>query len=183
MEDDQELDHGFEIQVTQSSSTSEGGLCVFSELFQPVLTAKEYVGLSCVAKEGGKQRLIVSNACSTRHSAHNQRKTEAQRTYTYSSATVASCDVENCFRRLRVDYSLSQWFTSSVEERSGTGRRRLDSRRTHSLAWGPNAGRMQVSAYGFFSESLFRSSDQRVQSGGDQPAERRNTFQRFTAWR
>ena len=50
---------------TQSSNTTEGGLWVFFRkqiargLFQPVLTTKEYVGLFCVAKKGGKQRLII----------------------------------------------------------------------------------------------------------------------------
>ena len=99
-----------------------------------MLTAKEYVGLFCVAKKGGKQRLIVDvrsvNARIRAPPATLLATSEtfsqvsvifpegcdphgpaAQRTDTCSSATVASCDVENCFYWLPMDYSVSQWFT------------------------------------------------------------------------
>ena len=53
---------------------------------------------------------------------------------TYSSATIASCDVENCCRRLRMEHSLQSKVVliCRVVWRSGIGCRRLDGRRTHS---------------------------------------------------
>ena len=85
-----------------------------------MLTAKEYVGLFCVAKNDGKQRLIVermraapATPLATSESFSQFSVTspgcdphgpKAQRIYTHSSATVVSCDVENCFHKLLMDY-------------------------------------------------------------------------------
>ena len=109
-----------------------------SALFHPVLTAKEYVGLFCVATKVCKQRLIVdARSANARmrappatplatsdslsqfisvilHEGCDLHGPEAQRIYTYSSVTVASCDVENCLEVITGHCNVLLWRPSTV---------------------------------------------------------------------
>ena len=190
------------------SSTTECGLCVFSETNrQWIVPASGHCQRVrwTVPPRRGKQRLIVdarsvnarmrappATPLATNKSFSQFTLVLSERcdptavrhrafTYTCSSASPTSHKIKNIFTSCT--YITTSPLNSHLlnEKRSKTKRQNLDNQNAY-FCLKTSAGRMQVTAHGVFLEPPFRSNTRRGQSGGDHSVEQRNTFQRFIAW-